>query len=188
MVCVPEASEEVAKAATPPLRGMLPSVFVPLLNVTVPAGVPLNCGATVAVKVTDSPKVDGFTDETRPVVVLAWFTTWLTAFEVLLVKDVSPLYTAVMECVPAAKVFDENFATPPLRVLVPSVLVPLLNVTVPVGVPPPDEGVTVALKVTDWPKVDGFSDEVRAVFVPVWVVEIAISKTVPPMVPVLPPP
>jgi hypothetical protein len=34
-----------------------------------------------------------------------------------------------------------------------------VKVTVPVGVGPPEE-VTVAVKVTDWPNVDGFSDEV----------------------------
>jgi len=36
---------------------------------------------------------------------------------------------------------------------------------VPVGVPLPDEGATVAVKVTDWPKTEGLVDEVRPVVV-----------------------
>ena len=43
----------------------------------------------------------------------------------------------------------------------PSVVVPSLNVTVPVGVPAPGAlTVTVAVNVTDWPKTDGLADEV----------------------------
>jgi hypothetical protein len=44
----------------------------------------------------------------------------------------------------------------------PRTLDPSVNVTVPVGVPP-SEGVTVAVKVTDWLNVDGFSDEMTLV-------------------------
>ena len=57
-------------------------------------------------------------------------------------------------------------AVPLLNVPVPSVVVPSLNVTVPVGVPP--LLVTVAVKVTDWPKVEGFVPEDRAVVVVDW--------------------
>ena len=45
----------------------------PSLNVTVPVA---SDGDTVAVKVTSRPKMDGFSDEPRPVVVLALFTCW----------------------------------------------------------------------------------------------------------------
>ena len=45
------------------------------------------------------------------------------------------------------------------KVVLPNTAVPFLNVTEPVGVPPPDE-LTWALKVTDWPNFDGFSVEV----------------------------
>jgi len=38
-----------------------------------------------------------------------------------------------------------------------------LNVTVPVGVPEPVAGFTVAVNVTAWPKADGFSEEVNVV-------------------------
>jgi hypothetical protein len=65
-------------------------IVAPFLNVTVPVGVPLNCGTTVAEKVTDSPTVEGFTDETSMVVVVAWFTNWCSGGEVLPAKFVSP--------------------------------------------------------------------------------------------------
>jgi len=38
---------------------------------------------------------------------------------------------------------------------VPSVLLPSVNVTVPLGVTVPEFSVTVAVKVTDWPNTDG---------------------------------
>jgi len=53
-------------------------------------------------------------------------------------------------------------ACPLLSDTMPRTLDPSVNVTVPVGVPP-SKGVTVAVNVTDWAKVDGFSDEVSAV-------------------------
>lgn len=52
-------------------------------------------------------------------------------------------------------------ATPPLNVAAPRVVLPSVNVTVPVGVPL--AAVTVALKVTGCPAVEGFWEEVRAV-------------------------
>ena len=58
-------------------------------------------------------------------------------------------------------------ATPPLSVPVPRVAPPSLNVTLPVGVPLPGAAaVTVAVKVTDWPKTEGFADDVTAVVLP----------------------
>lgn len=53
----------MVNAATPSVSGTVPSVAVPLKNVTLPVGVPVNSGATVAVKVTDSPTVEGFSDD-----------------------------------------------------------------------------------------------------------------------------
>jgi hypothetical protein len=59
-----------------------------------------------------------------------------------------------------------NVACPEaLSVPMPIVVVPSSNVTVPVGVPVPLLGVTVAVKVTDCPNVLGFGDEVRSVVV-----------------------
>jgi hypothetical protein len=66
-----------------------------------------------------------------------------------------------MECVPTDRVEVPNVALPLLSVPVPSVVEPFLKVTVPVGVPPLE--VTVAVKVTDWPEVDGFREEVTEV-------------------------
>ena len=59
-------------------------------------------------------------------------------------------------------------ATPLLRVDVPSVVEPLVKVTVPVALLG-----SVAVKVTDWLRVDGFAEEARVsvgdAFVTVWV-------------------
>src|SRR6266481_9061860 len=56
-----------------------------------------------------------------------------------------------------------NVAIPPLSVPVPSAVAPSLNVTVPVGMPEPEAGFTVAVKVTAWPKADGLSEEINVV-------------------------
>ena len=56
--------------------------------------VPLNCGATLVVKVTDCPGFDGFCEEAKVVVVAARFTTCFTASELLPEKLESPEYTA----------------------------------------------------------------------------------------------
>ena len=51
----------------------------------------------------------------------------------------------------------------------PSLVEPSMKVTVPVGVPLPGAvAVTVAVKVTDWPKTDGLAEEVTTVLVPSW--------------------
>ena len=47
----------------------------------------------------------------------------------------------------------------------PSVVLPFLNVTVPVGVPVPEAGLTVAVKVTAWPLCEGLGEEVSEVVV-----------------------
>ena len=55
-------------------------------------------------------------------------------------------------------------ATPPLNVPEPIGLPPSRNVTDPVGVPVAGAtAVTVAVKVTAWPRMEGFTDEVTAV-------------------------
>lgn len=54
---------------------------------------------------------------------------------------------------------------PPASVPVPSVPPPSLKVTVPVGAPPPPVVVTVAVKVTAWPAVLGFSEDAMLVVV-----------------------
>jgi uncharacterized membrane protein len=51
------------------------------VNVTVPVAV---VGVTTAEKVTDEPYVDGFADEPNVVIVVAGFTVWVSAEDVLL--------------------------------------------------------------------------------------------------------
>lgn len=65
----------------------------------------------------------------------------------------------MIECEPAARVVVAKVALLALMVPVPRVVVPSLNVTVPVAA----AGVIVAVKVTDAPNVDGFNDEANAV-------------------------
>ena len=62
----------------------------------------------------------------------------------------------MIECDPPASVEMLNVAFPLLIVPVPSVVLPSLNVTVPVAA----NGVTVAVKVTELPYVEGFDEEV----------------------------
>ena len=80
-----------AEVAEPADSVTEPREVVPLKNSTVPAAVPApgETGATVAVKVTDSPNTEGVV-EANAVVVLALFTTWLTAELVLVTKLESP--------------------------------------------------------------------------------------------------
>jgi hypothetical protein len=49
----------------------------------------------------------------------------------------------------------------------PRLVLPSKNVTVPVGVPVPDDGLTEAVNVTFCPRTDGFCEEVTEVLVPV---------------------
>ena len=69
---MPAESAFVAKVACPdPFSAPVPNVPAPSLKVTVPVGVPAKVLVTVAVKVTDWPRVDGFKDETTAVLVVA---------------------------------------------------------------------------------------------------------------------
>ena len=52
----------------------------------------------------------------------------------------------------------------PFSTTVPRVVAPSLNVTEPVGVPAAPE-VTVAVKVTDWPKTDGLDADITVLTV-----------------------
>ena len=92
MLVILTASEVMAKVAIPlPFKAPVPMMTPALLKVTVPPAVPAPgvVVATVAVKVTDSPNTEGV-GEANVVVVLALFTTWLTAVLVLVAKLESP--------------------------------------------------------------------------------------------------
>ena len=77
-----------AEVAEPEDSVTEPREVEPSKNWTVPSAVPAPGAivATVAVKVTDSPKTEGFTEDVNAVVVLALFTTWLTTELVLVTK------------------------------------------------------------------------------------------------------
>ena len=79
--------------AVPPLSVPVPRVVEPSRKLTVPVGVPLPgaTALTVAVKVTDSPKTEGFADEVTLLVVPAWLTVWVRGPEGLVTKLPSPL-------------------------------------------------------------------------------------------------
>jgi len=73
----------------------------------------------------------------------------------------SPLYTAVMEWAPTARLESVSEAEPPAMVAVPREVVPSRNCTVPVAA----DGDTLAVNVTDCPNVDGLALEVSVVVV-----------------------
>jgi hypothetical protein len=73
----------------------------------------------------------------------------------------------VIECEPTERFVGEKVATPlALTGDEPRLVLPSLNVTVPVGVPVPDAGVTLAANVTFCPRTEGLGDEVKDVDVP----------------------
>jgi hypothetical protein len=72
----------------------------------------------------------------------------------------------VIESLPTGRVVVLKVATPPLSVPVPSVVLPSVKVTVPVGVPAPGElALTVAVSVTAWPKTAEVGEVLSAVVV-----------------------
>jgi hypothetical protein len=100
-------------------------------------------------------------------------TTWVSVAvaELLLV---SPLYVAVMGSLPPGSEDVVTVATPPVSADVPNVVAPLVNVTVPVT----PLG-SVAVKVTDWPGVEGFNEETKVttgvVLATIWV-SVAVAE------------
>jgi len=160
MECFPTLSFDVESDACPPLTATVPNNFEPSRNRTVPVAAD---GDTVAVNVTVRPFLDGLGVDVTVVVVLALSTVCRSTEEVLPVWLASPLYWDVMEWVPTASVDNEKAATPlALSADVPIVEAPSMKVTVPVA---PEDGLTVAMKVTTCPKADGLSDDVKAVVV-----------------------
>jgi hypothetical protein len=108
----------------------------------------------------DGGRFNGFVSETGP-----QFTTCVTDPTLPAMFDV-PLYVAVTSSLPTGKVLVVSFAFFPVSVIVPSAWPPLVKVTVPVT----DVVVlvTVAVNVTDWPSLEGLSEEVTVVVVEAW--------------------
>jgi hypothetical protein len=92
MVWAPTVSDAIVNVALPELKLAVASVVAPSRKVTVPVGVPEpgETALTVAVKVTDCPKTDAFTDEVTPVVLESLVTDCVSAADVLFVKLLSP--------------------------------------------------------------------------------------------------
>jgi hypothetical protein len=92
MVWLPAGSVAGEKVAVPaPVRLAVPNVVVPpSRNVTIPEGVPPNCGLTVAVNVTVCPKGDELSELDIVVELLPLLTVCVIATEVLELKLVSP--------------------------------------------------------------------------------------------------
>jgi hypothetical protein len=166
MVWLPPVSVAGEKVAVPaPDRLAVPNVVVPpSRNVTVPVGVPLACGVTVAVNVTVCPIGDGFIELDTAVDVAALFTVCVSAPEELELKFASPPYETVIEWLPNTVKLVETVAVPALdRLAVPNVVVPpSRKITVPVAVPD-SCGATAAVKVTVWPNTEGFVELVTVV-------------------------
>jgi hypothetical protein len=165
IACVPTASALVAQFAVRLLPDPVSAIaeqplieFAPSLKFTVPVG---DTPLTVAVKVTAAPAVEGV-DEVTTLVVLAALLTVCDSTELLESAFVaSPLYLATMLRTPAASALVVHAAVrvPPVPANAmaeqPLIeLLPSLKFTVPVG----DTPVTVAVKVTLTPTVDGVSE------------------------------
>ena len=95
----------------------------------------------------------------------------LTADDVLVAYVLSPEYVAVTESVPAGSAVVVNCATPAFTFACPSVVVPAVNVTVPVAA----LGETVAVSVTEEPAWMSVDEAVRVVVV---AVSVAFTTTV----------
>jgi len=161
--------------------------LAPSLKFTDPVGaMPL----TVAVKVTTTPAVDGVSDVTMPVVL----TTLSTVSESVALLEVafvaSPLYLAVMLRTPAARPLVVHAAVRvaplPVRATAEQPLietVPSLNVTVPVGATP----LTVAVKVTLEPTIDGVCEVTTPVVVTALLIVCVSVELVTPVFDASPP-
>jgi hypothetical protein len=167
--CVPVESVDVEKVVEPePLSVPGPKFVAPSRNITVPVGtfVPL-AGVTLAMNETLAPAV-AVAGPVSAVVVetsAAAFTTCDKAGEVLVENFASPLYFAVIECVPCGSVADETVDMPAAIVTgFPICVAPSKNEIVPVNVPAVAE-VEVAVKVTDCPTVEGFREDATVVAV-----------------------
>ena len=109
---LPTARPEVVNVAVPVVFRVSMSIcVVPSKNSTVPVGVAVPLvGATVAVKVTACPYVDGPGLEASAVVVLVGLTTCASVAEGLPASVASPRYWALIAWLPAARLEVVNVA------------------------------------------------------------------------------
>jgi hypothetical protein len=167
MECVPTDNDDTTNEAWPAVRATGLPVAVPSTrNCIVPVGTSEpETGTTVAVKFTDWPNVEGSSDDAMVVVVPIVFTVCASMPLVLGKLLESPAYLAIMLWVPADSDDMENVAEPPdiidISRMVGGLVLVSLKITMPVAV----GGVTVAVKDTGWPSVDGFCDDAIIVVV-----------------------
>jgi hypothetical protein len=175
---VPVESVAVLNCADPPVdvddlpvNVADPTTVCESRNVMLPVGVTVPAAAaTFAVNVTPLPAVICVADRDKDVLVLIFAggeTVTATTAELEAEKFGSPAYAATIVCEPVDRVEIERVAVPEVRVAEPSALAPSLNVTVPVGVPLPDCGATVAVNFTVCPVVSCVLDAVSEVSVAV---------------------
>src|ERR1017187_10551812 len=168
MVWLPTPSAVVLNDAWPePFTVTLDAQIVaPSVKVTVPTGTP-PLEVVVEVKVTDWPKTEGFGEDVAAVAVAVAlpFTTCGAAFPLLFPHPAAPVKVAVMVWLPTARAVVLNDAWPePFTVTLDAQIeAPSVKVTVPTGTPPLE--VVVEVKVTDWPKTEGFGEELAVVAV-----------------------
>jgi len=120
---------DVVTLATPDESVPVPSDVDPLVNCTVPVGVPDPglTAPTVAVIVTGCPKTGDAGDEVTVVLVDACPTVTGVAPEVWPAKLVSPKYCAVIELLPNGIAVVEMLPVPLASMAMPSDVVPLKN-------------------------------------------------------------
>jgi hypothetical protein len=173
LLCPPTARVASMQVAVPLERAVEPQPLTSpdqvMEPVAVDAVVDVPVFISVAVNVTDCPKVEGFGEEVMETLVGALLTTWVT-LPLLVRLTVSPEYVALTVSAPLtgrAVVVHVDMALATVVEAHPAIgLPPSVQATDPDGLDPP---VIAAVKVTDWPKVDVdmVDDEVTVVVVEV---------------------
>ena len=143
------------KVATPFETTPTPSEAAPSRKVTVPVAL---LEDTVALKVTVCSNFDGFGLELSVTVAPAVLTFWVRLAE-LPAKLLSAEYVAVIECAPPLNEEVAKLALPPVSGATARTASPSLKVTLPLA----PAGPTVAVNVTDCPKSEGSTLEVKPV-------------------------
>jgi hypothetical protein len=137
--------------------GCVARVIEPSISVIAPTGwepVP----RTNTDRVSDEPDNEGLALDVKAIVEAAGTMTWLKAADTLVASSASPEYRAVMAWAPTESTAVVSVVTPlEPKLLVPRLVVPSTNSTVPVGVPP--ELVSVAVRMTGAPCGAGLSED-----------------------------
>ncbi len=139
-VSVPTGALDAVQLARPESSGpdVVHKVRPPMEKVTAPVGFPPSDKTDVAVKVTDEPATAVVGRTEIAVVVGARFTTMVVVPEEA-VNVLSPEYVPVTVLLPTGRAVEVQLPDPETRSpVVHKTVEPILNVTVPVGVPAPD--------------------------------------------------